>query len=126
MVSATIGPEERLARFLRHSSQYSAVANRVRHSAFMPPRSRRLSVFRISDMGDQEIWALAADVVSPDREVKARADLTPHHVRAAGLEIESEPSPHPRHADIIAWPSDKPEQMDAAKELAVQATLVLR
>lgn len=117
---------ERISRFARHSSQYSVVAKRVRHSAFMPPRSFRLSVFRTSDMENQEIWALADDVVSSNPPIKARADVASDHVLGVGLQIESEPGPHPRHADIIGWPEEKAEQMDAAKELAIQATLVLR
>jgi hypothetical protein len=126
MVGSPVGTGERITRFARHSSQYSAVANRVRHTAFMPPMSLRLSVFRTSDMGEVEIWDLADSVVSSKKSIQARADLTANDVRVAGLEVETAPDPHPKHADIVGWPEEKPEQMSVAKEMATQAALVLR
>jgi hypothetical protein len=77
-------------------------------------------------MGEVEIWDLADSVVSSKKSIQARADLTANDVRVAGLEVETAPDPHPKHADIVGWPEEKPEQMSVAKEMATQAALVLR
>jgi len=127
MDNSEVSAEEPITRFARHSSQYSQVADRVYHSLFLPPNSLRLSVFRISDRSKAEVWHVGDTVVGRDRFTPlARADLLASDIRNANLGIEAEPTPHPRHADIVGWPAEKAERIDAAKTLATRAKLVLR
>jgi hypothetical protein len=87
----------------------------------------RLSVFRTSEFPEAEIWGIADRIVVQGRfHPKVGADLISDGIRTARLEIEPEPTPHPRHADIVGWSEEKSERIQAAKSLAAKSTLVLR
>lgn len=54
-----------------------------------------------------------------------RADVLTSDVLELSLRVEPEPSPHPLHANIIAWPEEKSERKLLAMELAARAQLHL-
>jgi hypothetical protein len=50
-----VSPSEKLTRFIRYSSYFSIVTNRVKPDAFLPhKKSIDVSVFRISELTDSE------------------------------------------------------------------------
>ena len=50
-----VSPGEKLTRFIRYSSYFSVVTNRVKPDAFLPhKKSIDVSVFRISELTDSE------------------------------------------------------------------------
>lgn len=113
-----------LTRFINHRSKMRRDAP---HSgAFLPQTDLRLSVFRIYDLSEAEIWRIwDRDVAKDGAPVKGRADFIVGAARRQGLEVEPDSSP-PRHANVIGWPpaEQKDKQKAIAMELANEATLV--
>lgn len=56
----------------------------------------------------------------------ARGDFGATAVLGTKLIIEPDPEPHPRHAVLKGWPSEKDEQKDIALELCSRSTLRIR
>lgn len=91
----------------------------------MPPRDRdALSVFRITGLSEDEIWALG-DNVNPGGDTTGRADVAERAVTEVGLQVEHDNDP-PRHANIRGWPDDKPQRKALALRLARIAVLHVR
>ena len=92
----------------------------------MPPPDKRLSVFRTSDISEDEIWNIGDDVGRKRaKELLGRADIGSLSVYEAGLSIDPNDIPL-RHANIIGWPDDNSAIKLAAVELAQKAKLILK
>ena len=122
-----ISPNERLTRYIFHRSNYRPTSGTVKYTAFYPPRNDEISVFRISSLRDTRIWNMGNFCVAYDcgRVLVGRADILTSQVCDTGLNVQPEPVPHPRHANITAWPEKRPEQMLYAKKLEAVAQLRL-
>jgi len=59
-----ISPQEDLTRYLLSSNQFSPSNKRVKSSAFLPPQNLKLSVFRIKDLSNVNIWKIGTDKVA--------------------------------------------------------------
>ena len=100
---------------------------RLKPAAFLPRKSAgspwELSVFRIDELGQAEVWRLADLYVVPEgRNIHGRADLTSADIERthAPLWIDFDEDP-PRHANVLGWPEAKDEQLAVAQELALRA-----
>jgi hypothetical protein len=114
---------------------YNEANKTVNASAFIPkPYNNRLetSVFNIKKMKEVQIWRLGHlwTVINPFwknsgmKNIKARGDLTAAMVlKTATLQLQVDPSPHPRHHNILGWPSDQESRELVALELACNAKL---
>jgi hypothetical protein len=122
-----VNPKEILARYLFSHTHYSREKNIVKPTAFLPaPNSDMLSVFRTSDLSNDEIWAIGNSVGQPSqRTLHGRADIVSLQVQKQGLVIDPNNNP-PRHANITGWPSEKPKRLSIAQELAEVAKLKLK
>ena len=123
---ARVSPSEPISRFI--FSRDHVKTGGVSFAAFMPsPRTHDTSVYRIRDCSERRIWLLGDLFVARKRKdnkmVLARADLTSQSVLKERLEVRPDPSPHPRHANITTWPTDKPQQKIKALALAQSAEL---
>ncbi|MBF8262451.1 MAG: hypothetical protein HW387_116 [Parachlamydiales bacterium] len=120
---------ETIARFIFSSSEYRVSDQTVKHTAFLPARDMAASVYRIDGCSEDEISQIDQKYVSgqrTDKKVsKGRADILVRQVRKAQLNVISNPSPHPRHADIVGYSSEAENRMKAI-ELAQNAELVLK
>jgi hypothetical protein len=114
---------EIFSRYIFSKNQYRASDKTVRHSAFMPPPDKRLSVFRTSGMGEHAIWALGESLRL--QTLKGRADIRAAAVEQTGLAIDADEIP-PRHANIIGWPHDHSAIILKALELSQKAHLRLK
>lgn len=96
----------------------------IRHTAFLPPSNNlQLSVFRVSGLSDQQIWAVAVEKVEPARgAVIGRGDLTVSQIVARRLKVSPDADPLSRHANIVDWPADRDERATIAKDLAALAS----
>ena len=119
-----VEPTEALARYIYSKSYYRSSDNTVRHSAFMPPKNRGLSVFRISGLRENEIWQLG-DNLRTDQPLLGRADIKAGSVNETGLAVEADDIPH-RHANIVGWPDDDSAIRLKALQLAEKAHLHLK
>ncbi len=127
-LETVVGDAERITRFIFSDDHYSAVNQRVKYGAFMPAPDGKASVYRTSECSEEEIGSIDQEHVSgkrtDGRKSKARADILAGQVREVKLDIVSEPSPHPRHANIERYSSDKSENRIKAMEMAKGAILI--
>lgn len=122
-----VRPEENLARYILHKSLFSILHKRVKYGAFLPAPNGETSVFRISNLSDNEVWDIGDKEVAQKRGmlVLGRADILAFHVLQRRLRIIPDDNP-PRHANIVGWPEEKSEQKLIAMELAENAQLYLK
>lgn len=115
--------EEILARYIYSKNHYRSSDHTARHSVFMPPEDRRLSVFRISGLQENDVWSIGDNLRS--QPSLGRADIKALSVLEIGLLIDADDIP-PRHANIIGWPEEASAIKLKAMELAEKASLRLK
>ncbi len=124
--SNNIDPTERISRYiLNRKGKFSRENQRVKYSAFLPPPNLEMSVYRIDDLGEHDIWEIGTKYVAEPqgKHVYARGDLRAKTIFSVGLGIAPDPKPHKLHANIINWPVEKDKQKMRAVELANAAVL---
>lgn len=122
MSARDIHPSDWVARYLLEREIKSSDKT-IRHQAFMPPQSLKHSVFRIYDLSDEDIWALAVEKVEPARgKVIGRGDLRVSGIIENNLLVEPDEDHGSRHADIVGWPNDRNHRATIAKVLAALAS----
>lgn len=123
MSDPNVDPSETLSRFLVNGD-IRASDNTIRHGAFLPPASNlKLSVFRVYNFSDGQIWALAAEKVEPARgPVIGRGDLSVAKIIENKLKVMPDKDPASRHADIVEWPDNRDLRATIAKVLAAHAS----
>ncbi len=128
-----INPSETLSRFILQKQHWYKEVNPqtkslVKYAVFMPnPNNGETSVFRTSDISDDEIWDIGDCEVSVKRgkPVLGRADIISNIVISRDLVITPIEPPE-RHANITGWPDERSKQRLMALELAAEASLYLR
>ena len=94
----------------------------------MPPPNLQLSIFRIKDLKDPEIWEIGikqvVEKMKQPKNLHGRADIKAVDIFDVDLQIEPDNTP-PRHANIINWPDQKEKVKSIAQELAAKASLRL-
>ncbi len=128
-VPKEIKGQEVIARYITSKRWYSREKNVVKPQAFMPPPDLRLSVFRIDNLSEPEIWKIGLKKVigkmNQIRNLQGRADFQALNILEINLQINPDNTP-PRHANIIGWPELKEERKSIAQELAAKASLRLQ
>ena len=111
-------PGEKLTRFIRYNSHFDE-PNTVRHQAFLPHKNKTdISVFRISQLPDSEVWKIAWEhVQKPELPVYARADLLVSDVYDNNLEVIPTTQSHNWHADIAGFPVEREENKTEDRKL---------
>jgi len=122
-----ISGNEPACRFITGKDYYRTSDGTVRHNAFMQNREGEASVYRIIDLMDDEIFEIGRLFVAEKKgkPLKGRADIRVAKILENKLRVDSQPDPHPRHANIVGWPEDKSEIKVLALQLAANATLAL-
>lgn len=122
-----VAASERLARFLLSSRHFSRENRRVKPDAFIPHPYAELSVFRVKDLEEEQIWQIGKQIAEPQgKPLYARAEIPVGEVLASGLQVvPNEPPPH--HANIIGWArDDRAAQRLVAAVLSARAHLIFR
>ena len=104
-----VGDQEALTRFLLEKKKFAASTGRVKYRAFLPPpASQAISVYRVDDLDQEDLWSLGQEYVAipTGKPLLARGDVPAALVFAQGLQIDSTETPHPRHANIHNFPAD--------------------
>jgi hypothetical protein len=116
--------------FIFTPEHFNQAKDVINTAAFMPPKNKALSIYRICGCGERKIWWLGDWYVGRRRRDKkvviARGDLKASEFLRMDLEIRPDRKPHPRHANVIKWPEDKPAQKMKAAELANKAKLFVK
>ncbi len=123
-----IDPRERLSRFVLSRNEFRPSDQTVRPKAFIPPKNKRLSVYRTSTLSEDEIWSTGNEFVAEPRgkTLYGRADLLAQDVYALRQKVEPETSIHPLHADIILWPDGRDDILFLATQLVLRSKFVSR
>ena len=121
-----IDSSERLSRFVMSRNEFRSSDRTVKAKAFVPPKNKRLSVYRTSTLNEDEIWSIGNELVAKPRgkTLYGRADLVAQDVYALQQEVEPETSVHPLHADITPWPDGRAEVLFLATQLAVRSKFI--
>lgn len=118
----SISLSEKLSRFIFKDDYIRRQDNKVHWRAFDPPKHNLiLSIQRISDVIEEEIWSIGERIATERRQtLKGRADIMVSSVRNNRLDIVPD-APPSKHANIINWPPQKEERMGIAMKLAASA-----
>ena len=126
MAPIQINAAEMLARYIFSRNQYSSSNQTVKYTAFIPPPEKRLSVFRISDLTENEILTIGDSIgILRSKPCAGRADIKATAVVESDLSIDADDIP-PRHANIVGWPEEDSAIKLKAMELAEKAQLHLK
>lgn len=122
----SVAASEQIARYILSKRHISVTKGIVRSAAYMPAPNGETSVYRITDITEKGVWDIGRKYVAgpSGRTLYARGDTPAVAITKTGLEIAPETTPHPLHANIVSWPSEKDEQKMLAVEIANKATLV--
>jgi hypothetical protein len=122
----SVAASEQIARYILTKKHISVTKGIVKPAAYMPAPNGETSVYRISNIAENDIWDIGRKYVAgpSKRTLRARGDTTAEVITKTGLEISPETTPHPLHANIVNWPSEKDEQKMLAVEIANEATLI--
>jgi hypothetical protein len=115
--------QETLSRYIYSKNHFRISDHTAKYSAFLPPADRRLSVFKIAGLREDEIWQIGSDLRM--QTLLGRADIGTAVVYITGLEIESDNNP-PRHCTIVGWPEESSAIKLKAIELAERSRFHLR
>jgi hypothetical protein len=124
----TISAGETITRYILNNSHYARTKKRIKYAAFLP-RNGETSIFRISNLGDEQIWDIGDNYVAllSSRTLLARGDLIASDIFEESLEIKPDTRKHSLHANIVGWPLEEPEKVKfIAANLADKAQLYLR
>lgn len=121
-----IDPAESITRYLRNSSHMRPGLGRPHFTAYMPSvPDGSISVYRTTGMAPEGAAVLGAQYVAkPDSPLKGHCDLVAAGFFEEGLNIESAPYPHERHANVGGWTTD-PKNRIVARKLADKAVLTI-
>jgi hypothetical protein len=120
--------DEMLARYVLHSSHIRSKDQTLKQDAFVPHPYRDLSVTRHLQATEGELWTVGANVATAiGKTLYGRGDVTASVCVAQNLTVNAAPTPrNPNHADVSAWPADKPAQKIIALLIAAAAKFVAR
>ena len=127
-VPRAVAPDERTSHYIFDKKQFDEAKRSVKYAAFMPSKKTGdISVYRTAHCREWRVWALGEYFVArrrPDNVVLlARGDAVARAFVQQGLSIVAKRKPHPRHAIVTNWPSDKAGQRIKAIAVAQDALL---
>ncbi|MET0091845.1 MAG: hypothetical protein ABW068_17840 [Candidatus Thiodiazotropha sp.] len=120
-----VAANEQIARYILSKRHFSTSKRTVKYAAYLPAPNGETSVYRTSGVSEEDIWEIGQEnVAKPSgRTLYARGETTAGVILRTGLALFPESTPHPLHANIMNWPSEKDEQKMLALEIANEATL---
>lgn len=92
---------------------------------FMPHPHQDLSVTRHRDATEAELWQVGHNVAQQiGKTFYGRFDVKTEDCQIEPLKVEAKPiKNNPNHADIIGWPSSKPDQKELALKIAASKSI---
>ncbi len=126
-----VDAEEMTARFVVSKRHINRQTLTLKADAFVPHPYEALSVTRLIEITEDEIWAVGRNVAAartPPRTLRGRGDvLAATYLRQDNLKVVADPvEGNPNHANVTGWPSpdDEAGQVMIAKEIAAVAKFV--
>lgn len=121
-----VSASEPLARFITQKKWWRADRS-IRYNAFMPNSSGQVSVYRIQELNDSEVYEIGETYVAEalGKPLLGRADVLASVAQEERLTVEPDTEPHPRHANIDNWPEDSSKHKEIALSICAEAQLRL-
>lgn len=117
---------EMLARYVLHSSHIRRSDQTIKQDAFVPHPYPNLSVTRHLLANESELWSVGDNVAAAcGKTLYGRGDASTTVCLGQNLTVNASPiTGNPNHADVSAWPTDKPAQKMIALQIAAAAKFV--
>lgn len=114
-----VADDEAVTRYLMFSRWYRADQT-IKYEAFIPPDDLELSVTRLLEATDAELWDLGLHAAAESgRNLHGRADLSVQRLVSQRLRAQADVLvDNPNHAKVTGWSTDKAQQIIVAKQLA--------
>ena len=115
---------ELLARFIVNRNEFRG-DDSVKPKLFVPYKRVALSVNRLRDCSEEEIWNVGFSVAEErNRTLHGRSDIRASSCRINPLDVVPKPllPNNPNHADVTGFPSAKEDQLAVAVKLAAAAS----
>ncbi len=123
-----IGEEELTTRYIVSRQHVNKQTRTVKAEAFVPHPYTDLSVTRLIEITDAEVWSLGENVARvrvPPRTLQGRGDVLAATFLGQQLQVVPDPvEGNPNHAIVTGWADDEPGQLMVAKEIAAVAKFV--
>jgi hypothetical protein len=121
-----VATDEMLARYVLHSSHIRSSNQTIKQDAFVPHPRPNLSVTRHLSATESELWTVGENVAATSgKTLYGRGDVSTTACLTQKLTVKASPTlDNPNHADVSAWPADKPAQKIIALEIAAVAKFV--
>lgn len=125
-MNEAVDSQEPITRYLRNTSDIRPGLGRPNYRAYLPRRpDGQISVYRTIDLVPADIVALGAQYVGkPESPLKGHCALIAGEFFGEELNIQSDPNPHERHANVHGWTSE-PRNRIVARKLADKAQLTM-
>lgn len=119
-----VDDEELLARFIVNSNEFRKSDESVKPKLFMPYSRVELSVTRLRDCTEKELWSVGEKIARErERALYGRSDVRASACRTETLEVAADPlQDNPNHANITGYPEAKEDQLAVALKLAAAAS----
>ena len=116
MPSIDIEPTEPLSRYIFSKRYFKAF--QVLHAAFLPNKKGEVSVFRIKEWSESEVWGNGVEGGKNRKEsLKGRGDFNWGSLKEITVKIFPD-SPPSKHANIKNFPEDREKKQEQAEILA--------
>jgi len=121
-----VGQQERISRFVVYERWFNAQLLYIKAAAFLPDRDRVTSIFRTTNVSEEDIWQIGTTVAATRQggSLHARGDLPASDIRSANLDVTAA-EPPARHGLITGWSQEKDGQKYVAVQLAAAAKLII-
>ncbi|MEQ1705823.1 MAG: hypothetical protein ABL867_07640 [Rickettsiales bacterium] len=119
--------KEKLTRFVYEESH---IKGHVSQQVFKQGKDNTLSIYRTNYLSPQHIWDICVKYVdgkrTDGRKSCGRAELSAKSFIDNGLSFEPNGKPHTRHANVLGWNTNKPDDQERRNILALAATGYVR
>jgi len=122
--SPQVEPHETIVRYCVHKSDMRVSEGKVAFKRLLPPKNFRMSVVRSLGLEAAEVQAIGRGLLDSEaNRIKGHASIGAAAFQQHGLAIEPDPTPHPRHANVVGWRCVEEEDRAIAIALAEVSAL---
>ena len=125
-----VDSQEMTTRFVVAKRHINRQTMTLKANAFIPHPYEELSVTRLVEITEDEIWTVGASIAAarkPPRTLRGRGDVLVATYLDQELDVVADPlEDNPNHANVTGWPpaDDQARQLMIAKEIAAVANYV--
>lgn len=110
---------ERVSRFIFDEKHLRTKSQ----AAFRPNKELKFSIYRTTKLQEHKIWGIGNEYVAyaVGKPIIGRADISASAYYESALHFDPNGKPHTRHADVLGWNTNKPDDLERRMRLAMTA-----